>query len=105
MSTEKRRQHGNVWSYNPARLVGTIIQDETDLRYFFHASSVRFGPREITISAGCSFIIDPTQPTAGKLPIAREIELLEEIKLTTVNESSADVDAMASPNQGGEVKS
>jgi hypothetical protein len=96
MSTGIRRLRGSIWSYNPARLVGTIIHDETNLRFFFHASSVRFGPREITISARCSFVIDPKLPPAGKLPIAREIELFEEIKLKPV-EPVVGVDALASP--------
>jgi hypothetical protein len=82
MSIDKK--HGSIWSYNPARLVGTIIQDETNLRFFFHASSVRFGPREITISARCTFLVDPKVPPAGKLPVAREIKLLEEVILTPV---------------------
>ncbi len=99
MSKGAKKQHGSIWSYNPIKQVGSIIHDETNLRFFFHASSVRFGPREITVSARCSFIIDPKQPPAGKLPIAREIELLEEIKLSSVEPAKPLLDdGLANPD-------
>jgi hypothetical protein len=78
MNTEK--QLGTIWSYNPARCVGTIIDSE-NRRYFFHSCRVISGPPFLTLGADVRFVIDSRQPVqTGKLPIAREIEILEAAK-------------------------
>ena len=78
MSTEKKQRA--IWSYNPTKFVGSIIDDKNQ-RYFFHRSTILSGPPEPTLTAKVLFVIDKTQPAPGKLPIAREIEILEDVKV------------------------
>src|ERR1700730_8276284 len=95
MSTEKKQ--GTIWSYNPAKFVGSIIDDKNQ-RYFFHRSTILSGPPEPTLTAKVLVVLDKTQPAPGKLPIAREIEVLEEIKSEPVLSEAAKILADRSEN-------
>ena len=96
MSMEKKQ--GTIWSYNPAKFVGSVIDDKNQ-RYFFHRSAILSGPPEPVITAKVLFVIDKKQPGPGKLPIAREIEILDD-----QTEVSAQ-DILAGPDDTTAVKS
>ena len=71
-----QKKQGEIWSYNPAKGVGTII-DSTDQRYFFHNSRVLVGPSEINVGMQCHFVHDTRViVTPGKLPVAKGIEIV-----------------------------
>jgi hypothetical protein len=84
MIVEKR---GTVWSYNPAKHVGTIIEDDTQNRYFFHPGTIKLGPAVIVIGHAVKFT---TQTAAmlppGRLPIAYDV---------VIQNTDAGVDALA----------
>ena len=72
------KKQGIIWSYSPDKFLGTIIDDQ-DQRWFFHRSSIISGPRELTLDMKVLFRPDGNPALPGKLPVAREIEILTEL--------------------------
>jgi hypothetical protein len=88
MKTKKR---GKIWSYNPTKYVGTIIEDGTNKRWFFHRGRILSGGTEI-IDASVLFVgNDEEQSKPGMLPSAFQIEILDNLSIdvakTDVKES------------------
>lgn len=86
MSTE--RKEGVIWSFNPTKGVGTLIDDETR-RWFFHAGRVIAGPAHLDVGMTARFIIQTDEkPKPGRLPSAFEIEISNYARIEALVESS-----------------
>jgi hypothetical protein len=74
MSLENRQ--GIIWSFNPAKSIGVIIDGENK-RWFFNTGRVIAGPAQVDVGMRVIFVIDTDQrPQAGRLPTAFQIELI-----------------------------
>ena len=75
------KREGEVNSWNPAKLCGTIIDRSVNPpeRYFLFASRVISGP-EPYLGAHCLFDPDTRPPLPGKLPLAQHVEVINGVQ-------------------------
>jgi hypothetical protein len=71
------KQKGKIYTYDTVRRFGRII-DGQNQRYFFHRDAILVGPEEPHLEQKVLFLPSTKPALPGKLPIAREIELLED---------------------------
>jgi hypothetical protein len=73
------KQHGTILTYNAAKLIGTLITSD-QRRFFYHQNQILAGPAEPKPGDRALFIASTKAVVPGRLPVAREIEILEEPK-------------------------
>ena len=84
----KTNKTGKIWSYNPTKYVGSIIEDGTNKRWFFHRGRIVRGGTEI-IDARVLFVgNDDEQVKPGMLPSAFQIEILEPTTIEVLGDQS-----------------